>query len=108
MLMKRALLQIMLAVTLLAAQQLALAHGVWHIQDRLPAGSQLHDTDKHNAQFGACDFHNAFTEVLGAVNSVASMPVVALNLAERALEFALPSAHALLIVPASRGPPALL
>ena len=108
MILKRGLLQILLAALLLVAQHGALTHQTRHLQDRLPAHAQEHDQKQKSAHTGLCDFHVSFAQVLGAV-SCAKTP---LRLAGNAVELSryhLPRAFpADLVVPASRGPPVLL
>ena len=108
MILKRGLVQILLAALLLAAQHGALTHQVRHLQDRLPAQSQQQDKKQKAAHAGLCDFHVSFAEVLGAV----SCDKTPLNIARNAVELNLsqfpPAFPADLVVPASRGPPALL
>ncbi len=90
-------LRILLALMLLCAQQLALAHQVWHLGDKSgqPAQQQL------------CDKHDAFGTVGGALHGAA----MAL-LGEEAVFFAVRPACVLAastpgLAPASRGPPSL-
>ena len=101
---KRVLLAIALIATLLAAQQLAIAHELWHLRDY--AGSQ--SGGKSSTQPGSCDYHAAYAEVLGAVASSALPPALGSYRAERTARFVFTSAHRDLIAPASRGPPAFL
>ncbi len=108
MILKRGLLQILLAALLLAAQHGALTHQTRHLQDRLPAQTQQQDEKQKSAHAGLCDFHVSFAQVLGAVNC-AKLPLrLASNTVERGNNH-FPSAFpADLVVPASRGPPILL
>jgi hypothetical protein len=108
MILKRGLMQILLAALLLVAQHGALMHHVWHLQDRLPAQAQREDQKQKAAHAVLCDFHVSFAQVLGAVNCAA----VPLRLAGNSVElsrnhFSL-AFPADLVVPASRGPPVLL
>lgn len=106
MIMKRGLLQILLAALLLVAQHGALAHQVRHLQDNLPGQSQ-HD-GKQKTQSGLCDFHVSFAQILGAVDAALLPLRIAANAVEcgiNHLPLAFPSD---LVVPASRGPPVLL
>lgn len=91
---------IVLAVALLAAQQNALAHAVWHAA----AGSQTQDKD----QGRLCDLHSALGAVLGVLTGKAAAPPA---LASRSTPFderALPAPRFRACSPLSRGPPALL
>jgi hypothetical protein len=70
MMMKRVFAKLLLVLLLLAGQQSALVHSVWHIQDRLPAqeqhdhaGAAQENGDEHSSQSGLCDLHG----VLGAL-----------------------------------------
>ena len=108
MILKRGLLQIVLAALLLVAQYGALTHQVRHLQDNLPAQSQQQDGGKQKSQSGLCDFHVAFAEILGSVNSSAPPLLIAVNAVERGLNHLPLAFPANLVVPASRGPPVLL
>ena len=108
MILNRSLLQIALAVLLLAAQHSAFTHQVRHLQDDLPGQTQRHDDGKQNLQSKLCDFHVAFAQILGAVNSALLPLRLAANAAERGIQhfpFVFPASS---VVPASRGPPVLL
>lgn len=108
MILKRGLLQIVLAAFLLAAQFGALTHQVRHLQDSLPVQSQQQDDGKQKPQSGLCDFHVTFVQILGAVSSAAPPLQIAGNAVENGfghLPLAFPSD---LVVPVSRGPPVLL
>jgi hypothetical protein len=108
MILKRGLMQMLLAALLLAAQHGALTHHVRHLQDRLPAQAQQQDQKQKSAHAALCDFHVSFAQVLGAV-SCARMPLrLASNAVERSGNHLLPAFPADLVVPASRGPPVLL
>lgn len=106
MIMKRCMLQIMLAALLLVAQHGALTHQIWHLQNRLPVQSQQHDGGKQKYS-DSCDFHVAFAEILGAVNSVALPPRAVANTAERSSNHFPRAFPVNPVVPASRGPPVL-
>ncbi len=108
MILKRGVLQIVLAALLVSAQHGALTHQVRHLQDSLPAQSQQHDDGKQRSQSGLCDFHIAFAQILGTV-SFAALPLrIAANTVERSTNHLPPAFPANLVVPASRGPPVLL
>ncbi len=105
MILKCGLLQIALAALLLAAQHGALTHQVRHLQDNLPVQSQQQDNGKQKSQPGLCDFHVAFIQVLGAVNSAAPPLQIAANTVECSRNHLPLAFPADLVVPASRGPP---
>jgi len=108
MILKHGLLQIALAVLLLAAQHGALTHQVRHLQDNLPVQSQQQDDGKQKPQSGLCDFHVALVQILGGVSSAPPPLQIAENTVESGFD-RLPRAFpANLVVPASRGPPVLL
>jgi hypothetical protein len=107
MILKRGLLQIVLATLLIAAQHGALTHQVRHF-DRLPVQSQQQSDNKKTTHSGMCDFHVAFAQVLGAVNSAAPPLRIARNAVEGGFNHLPLAFPANLVVPASRGPPVLL
>lgn len=91
-------LRILLALMLLCAQQLALAHRVWHLGDRSgqPAQQQL------------CDKHEALGTVGGALHCTA-IALVAHAPGGFAVSCAcLPAASTPGFIPTSRGPPSFL
>ena len=108
MIIKRGLLQIVLAALLLVAQHCALSHQIRHLQHNLPSQSQQQDGGKQKALSGLCDFHVAFAEVLGAVDSFAPPLRIAANVVEHGINYFPPAFPSDLVVPASRGPPILL
>ncbi len=108
MILKRGLLQMVLAALLLAAQHGALTHQVRHLQDNLPVQSQQQDDGKQKPQSGLCDFHVPFVQVLGGVGSVAPPLQIAGNAVESGFNHLPLAFQANLVVPASRGPPVLL
>ncbi len=86
------------ALALLSAQQVALAHQLWHALD--PGATSPHSP--------LCVQHAALDTVAGAVDApaaplIASAPVEAVSPAA-----ALPAARAAVLTPSSRGPPAFL
>ena len=91
---------IVLAVALLAAQQNALAHAVWHAA----AGSQTQDQD----QSRLCDLHSALGAVLGVLSGKATTTPACAVQATPFDERALPAPRFRACSPLSRGPPALL
>ena len=108
MILKRGLMQIVLAALLLAAQHGALTHQLRHWQDRLPAQLQQQDDKQKAAHSGLCDFHVSFAKFLGAVNCAQAPLRLAANAVERHGNHFPPAFPADLVVPASRGPPILL
>ena len=108
MILKRGLMQIVLAALLLAAKHGALTHQVRQWQDRLPAQLQQQDEKQKAAHSGLCDFHVSFAQILGVVNC-AQVPLrLEANAVERHGNHFPPAFPADLVVPASRGPPILL
>lgn len=87
--------RLLLAVALLLAQQVALAHQVWHLgkNPSQPGQAQL------------CEQHDALATVAGALDSpIIEMPVVATRDAPGELAFS-PGAGAPRVSPACRSPP---
>ena len=91
-------LRILLALALLGAQQLALAHQIWHIGK---ASSQP-------AQERLCVQHDALSTVAGALDAPAAVFTGETPAASSFVCLALPSASTPRLAPSSRGPPALL
>ena len=108
MILKRGLMQVLLAALLLVAQHAALTHQLRHLQDRLPAQAQQQDQKQKSAHTGLCDFHVSFAQVLGAVDCARMPLLLANNAVERSSNHARHTFPDDLVVPASRGPPALL
>ena len=95
---------IVLAVALLAAQQNALAHALWHAGGE-HSQSQGHDEDEGRL----CDLHAALGSVLGALGGKAQAPLACIAQARHFDERALPAPHRFRASsPLSRGPPARL
>lgn len=92
---------IVFAVALLAAQQNALAHALWHAG---AAGSQSQDQD----QGRLCDLHSALGSVLGALSGAAPVAATGEFHPFAFDERALPARAFRPSSPLSRGPPALL
>ena len=92
---------IVLAVALLAAQQNALAHAVWHAGG---ASSQSQDKD----QGKLCDLHSALGSVLGVLSGKAATPPACASQVTPLDERALPAPRFRASSPLSRGPPASL
>jgi len=96
--MLRRAARLVLAVALLAAQQAALAHQIWHLgkQDSQPAQSQL------------CEQHQALATVAGALDC-AALDATFVATRDALLAFIAPAdAPAPRVAPVSRGPPQLL
>ena len=97
--MLRRAVRLLIAVALLAAQQAALGHQIWHLakQDSQPAQkNQL------------CEQHHALATVAGALDC-ATLDATFVATREAPLPFiAWPDAPAPRLAPASRGPPKLL
>jgi len=108
MILKRGLLQILLAALLLAAQYTALTHGFRHWQPNQLAQTQQDDSGKQKSQSALCDFHVAFAEILGAVGSCALPAGIVAQAYERSSLPRLSPRTAKLLAPLSRGPPVLL
>jgi len=88
----------LIALALLAAQQTALAHQIWHLgkQDSQPGQSQL------------CEQHHALATVAGALDCGSSdAPLHAPDVIVHSL-IELPAAVLPPLAPLSRGPPSLL
>ncbi len=101
-------MQIMFAALLLVAQHGALTHHVRHLQDRLPAQALEQHQKQKAADAGLCDFHVSFAQVLGAVSCAGILLRLASNTVEHHGNHFSAAFPADLVVPASRGPPALL
>lgn len=88
-------LRLLLALLLLSAQQLALAHQVWHLGDKSgqPAQQQL------------CDKHDALGTVGGALHGVALAFVADAPRISAVSLACVPAASRPGFVPAPRGPP---
>ena len=112
---KRAVFQILFAFLLLAGQQVALVHSVWHLGKHGPAqrldslaGVQDHTTHGKSSQSRLCDLHSALGTLLSgdcgnqpaAVAITTSQDPAAYAVAWRAADPA--------TTPPSRAPPVLL
>lgn len=91
-------LRLLLALLLLSAQQLALAHQVWHLGDK--SGQPL--------QQQLCDKHEALGTVGGALHGVALALVADAAGISTVLFACVPAASRPGFVPAPRGPPTSL
>ena len=94
----RRALPILLALALVCAQQVALAHQLWH----------LLDPGTPSPQSQLCQQHAALDTVAGAVDAPAPLPAASVPVEFVPLPVALPAARAPGLAPSSRGPPALL
>lgn len=90
--------RLLIAIALLAAQQAALGHQIWHLgkHDSQPAQNQL------------CEQHEALATVAGALDCTASGPLIAAADDVPLPFIALPAIAAPRLAPPSRGPPTLL
>ena len=103
--------RVLLVVALLAAQQAALSHQIWHGAQSAPSTGLSSPLEQRGAPFGSgtlCEFHEALGVVLGAASGALAVvacvepPLVAFVAAGlRAIEVPAP-------LPASRGPPLYL
>lgn len=95
------LARLLLVALLLAAQQSAIAHGVWHFAG---GGKAQHSSSGGNA---LCDQHSALGTVLGALGNaaVAQPPVAEASCAILAVPRA--STPAALVASSCRDPPSL-
>lgn len=96
------LARLLLVALLLAAQQSAIAHGVWHF-----AGAAK---TQHSGSDGSrlCDQHSALGSVLGALGNASAAPQPALQRADAVASERQAHAPADVLVPSSWDPPALL
>ena len=108
MILKRGLMQILLAALLLVAQHAALTHQVQHLQHGQSAPVEQQNNGKKAAHAALCDFHVSFAEILGAVSCDKISLKIANNSVEASFNHFPPAFPADLVVPASRGPPVLL
>lgn len=104
----RPCLFIVLLPLLLAAQHGALVHQVGHLLDGASFGIAQQDDSKKGVDAGFCDYHVAFAEVLGAIDSSKPPLALASNAAERGLGRSLLPADTSVVRPTARGPPVLL
>jgi hypothetical protein len=91
-------LRIFLAFTLLSAQQVALAHQIWHLGD--------HDTQP--AQNQLCDQHDALGTVAGGLDCPIALIAGKSPSAIFYRTASLPAVSTPGLAPSSRGPPTLL
>jgi len=109
----RALLQLVCICLLMASQQGALTHRVWHLQDVLHEHAAAHDREHEHdddgdaPQSALCEFHYAAGTVLGALDCAPIVLFLPTRPAQ-SLPARLVSRFAADAPPAtSRGPPAL-
>jgi hypothetical protein len=113
---KRALFQFLFVLLLLAGQQIALVHSVWHLGNHAPVqklknpqrAGQDHQGDRQSSQSRLCDLHSALGNVLaGDCGSMPAMVAVtalhSLTTHAAAWRIAQPAS-----TPPSRAPPVLL
>jgi hypothetical protein len=104
----RRLARLLLAAALLAAQQSALAHQIWHFAAapaQHAADGAPQDTDAGGKPL--CDLHAALGSVLGAVGSAIATPEFTPPQSQAVTAAALSPAHAAAVPPSSRSPPSL-
>jgi hypothetical protein len=96
------LARLLLVALLLAAQQAAIAHGIWH-----SAGAAK---TQHSGSGGSalCDQHSGLGTVLGALGNAAAALPPALQRAGAIASVLQAHAPAAVLAPSSRDPPALL
>jgi hypothetical protein len=97
--------RLLVIAALLFAQQVALAHQVWHVASgsSLAAAGSVADPAKGNP---LCDQHAALKAVLGALNGQASLALLAELVPVLSLPTDIPAASLAALSPSSRGPPA--
>ena len=112
---KRVVFQLLFVFLLLAGQQVALVHSVWHLGkhgpiQRLdgPAGAQDHTTDGKSPQSRLCDLHSALGTLLAG--DCSSLPAaVAITTSQHLAAYAVSGRFTEpATTPPSRGPPVLL
>lgn len=117
---RRAFLPYLCVFLLLAAQQGAIVHAVWHSLDSHLAlsdvnhafhdseGTHQRDTQSQSGQASLCPFDMAFSQVLGGTHAVCAPLAFVPAVVERIHELTAPLLYAEAISPKSRGPPILL
>jgi len=101
------LARLFVASALLAAQQSALAHQIWHYATA-PAAHVAADSQKTDAGGKSlCDQHTALGTILGALGSADACPMVAPQQADAISGAVQSTAHRALLSPSSRDPPSL-
>jgi hypothetical protein len=100
--------RVLLVAALLAAQQSALAHQIWHLAASTHAAVEAGVPGQPPAQSRTdrlCDFHSALSTVLGAVSAAATLALASAPLEIPFSVRALPALAVAAPAPASRGPP---
>lgn len=113
---KRAVFQFLFVLLLLAGQQIALVHSVWHLGNHAPVqklkdqarAGQDHQGDRQSSQSRLCDLHSALGNLLAG--DCGSLPALAADTASHSV-----ASHAAAwrvaqpaTTPPSRAPPVLL
>ena len=99
--------RLLLAAALLAAQQSALAHQIWHYATA-PAAQFAADPQQTDAGGNSlCDQHTTLGAVLGALGSADAVAEALAPRLDAIAAAALVAAPAATVSPSSRGPPAL-
>jgi hypothetical protein len=107
--LKRVLLHLGCILLLLFAQQAALTHGAMHTPKQAPAERGAGDNGKAASHGGICALHGAFAQVLGGMQTPASLNPEWIGLVAEPVIRALGAARtAQLLTPPSHGPPVLL
>ncbi len=104
----RAFARLFIAAALLAAQQSAFAHQIWHfaaVPAQQTSGGGPQDTDAGGKAL--CDLHTSLGTVLGALGSADAIPEFTAPQADAVPAAALSQAPAVPVSPSSRGPPTL-
>jgi hypothetical protein len=96
------LARLLLVALLLAAQQSAIAHGVWHF-----AGAAKAQHSGSNGS-GLCDQHSALGTVLGGLGNASAAMQPALQRARAVAGKRQAPAPVVALAPSSRDPPALI
>jgi hypothetical protein len=98
--------RVLLAALLLAAQQAALEHSIWHAGGAQAAFAHAQESgDGHNP---LCDQHAALGAVAGAIGCAAAQVPAVANVFAALAAPALPARDNAPLAPSSRDPPALL
>jgi len=104
----RRLARFFIAAALLAAQQSALAHQIWHFAAAPAQHAAGADPQGKNAgSKGLCDLHTALGAVLGALGSADAVPEFTAPQIDAVPAAALSRVPAVPLPPSSRGPPTL-
>ena len=103
--LRSVVVQVVFALLLLCAQQGAVTHEIWHAATSSHAQSEQKAPDSNKNRL--CDLHSALGTVLGAVATIASSAPLDSCTEFSFLAAASRAASVSLLVPFSRGPPAL-